>query len=459
MADKIEELSVEYVEDANNRDGQSSGYPKSSNNTLTTVKMIVCSLIGIFSFFVTFEWRGKSSILIDHIVSFLSTSFPTLITVYISILLVAGALMPFINKSWKKDVVSRILSIFKLAGLVVGIMLIAGVGPAWLFAPDVGPFLMDKLIKPVGVLIPIGSIFLALLVSYGLLEFIGVFMQPFMKPIFRTPGRSAVDAVASFVGSYSVGLLLTNRVFKQGKYTIREAAIIATGFSTVSVTFMVVMANTLDIMEHWSEFFWISLVITFIVTAITARIYPLNRMKDEYLEGATPDPEIRVKGKRLQTAYQEALNTVEKNPPFIKNLYFHLKDGIIMAMGVIPSILSIGLLGIVLALYTPIFDYIGYIFAPFTYLLQLPEPLLTAKALSLSITEIFLPSLLVTKALLITKFIVATVSVSAILFFSAVIPLILSTEIPLSIRDLIIIWFERVVLTLILVTPIAFFLF
>ena len=448
MSNNAEQLSNEYDENVENQ-----------NQALTTIKMIVCSLIGIFSFFVTFEWNGKSSILIDHVVNYLATSFPTLITAYIFILLVAGSLLPFVNKSWRKDRVSQILSIFKLTGLIVGVMLIFGIGPAWLFAPDVGPFLMNKLIKPVGVLIPIGSVFLALLVSYGLLEFVGVLMQPFMKPIFRTPGRSAVDAVASFVGSYSVGLLLTNRVFKQGKYTIREAAIIATGFSTVSVTFMVVMANTLNIMEYWTEFFWISLVITFIVTALTARIYPISRMKDEYYEGSVPDPEVIVKGQRFQRAYQEALDAVDKNPSFLQNLYLHLKDGLIMAMGVVPSILSIGLLGIVLALYTPIFDIVAYIFAPFTYLMKLPEPMLTAKALSLSITEIFLPSLLVANSLLITKFIVATVSVSAILFFSAVIPLILSTEIPLTIHQLIIIWFERVVLTLILVTPIAFLLF
>lgn len=459
MTENVKQLSAEELVESKKMDQMPREYVKDSNKIATTLIMVLCSLIGVFSFFVTFEFNGKSSILIDHIVNLLSTSLPVLVTIYVFILLVIGAVLPFFNKSWKKSVVSRILSIFKLVGLAVGIMLIFGVGPAWLFAPDVGPFLMDKLIKPVGVLIPIGSVFLALLVSYGLLEFVGVFMQPFMKPIFRTPGRSAIDAVASFVGSYSVGLLLTNRVFKQGKYTIREAAIIATGFSTVSVTFMVVMANTLDIMEYWSQFFWVSLVITFVVTALTARIYPLNRLKDEYLEGTTPDIEIIVREKRFQTAWKEALNAVEKNPPFIKNLYLHLKDGIIMAMGVIPSILSIGLLGIVLALYTPIFDVIAYIFAPFTYLLQLPEPMLTAKALSLSITEIFLPSLLVTEASLITKFIVANVSVSAILFFSAVIPLILSTEIPLTIRQLIIIWFERVVLSLVIVTPIAFLLF
>lgn len=85
--------------------------------------------------------------------------------------------------------------------------------------------------------------------------------------------------------------------------------------------------------------------------------------------------------------------------------------------------------------------------------------MLTAKALSLSIAEMLLPALLVTQAAMVTKFIVAVVSILAILFFSAVIPVILSTDIPLSIRQMIIIWFERVVLTLILVTPIAFLLF
>lgn len=35
------------------------------------LKMVICSLIGIFSFFVSFEWNGKSTILVDHVVSFL----------------------------------------------------------------------------------------------------------------------------------------------------------------------------------------------------------------------------------------------------------------------------------------------------------------------------------------------------------------------------------------------------
>lgn len=59
---------------------------------------------------------------------------------------------------------------------------------------------------PVITIVPIGAVFLALLINYGLMEFVGVFMRPVMRPLWQTPGRSAIDAVASFVGSYSVAL-------------------------------------------------------------------------------------------------------------------------------------------------------------------------------------------------------------------------------------------------------------
>jgi nucleoside recognition membrane protein YjiH len=321
-----------------------------------------------------------------------------------------------------------------------------------------GPFLFEKLVISVGLLVPIGSVFLALLVGYGLLEFIGVLLQPVMRPIWKTPGRSAIDAVASFVGSYSIGLLITNRVFKEGKYTIKEAAIIATGFSTVSATFMVVVAKTLGLMEMWNIYFWTTLIVTFIVTAITVRIWPLKSMSDEYFNGLKGKQEEGVKGNRVQKAWEEAMAAAEKSPSLWKNIYQNLKDGFIMTMSILPSIMSVGLLGLVLAEYTPLFDWLGYIFYPFTALLQLPEPMLAAKAVAISIAEMFLPALLVTEAALVTKFVIGVVSVSAIIFFSALVPCILSTEIPISITKMLVIWVERVVLTIIIVTPLAFLL-
>jgi len=422
-------------------------------------KFFIYSIIGAFMFFVPVTIGEKNSIMLDHIVSWIQTNATGVLPFYALALILAGAAYPFISGTWNKSKVDMVFSFFKVIGLVVGVMIVFGFGPAWLFNPDMGPFLFNKLVISVGLLVPIGAVFLALLVGYGLLEFIGVLMQPIMRPIWRTPGRSAIDAVASFVGSYSLGLLITNRVYKEGKYSAREAAIIATGFSTVSATFMVIVAKTLGIMDMWNLYFWLTLIITFIVTAITTRIWPLNRIKDDYYEGSVPQPEVKPEGSHFTAAWNEAQETVKQAPSLGANIWGNLRDGLLMAMAILPSILSIGLLGLVLAEFTPIFDWIGYIFYPFTYALQLPEPMLVAKASALGIAEMFLPALLVVKSGIIVKFVIAVVSVSSIIFFSAVVPCIVATEIPISIPKLLVIWVQRVILTLIITTPIAFLLF
>ncbi|WP_181347250.1 YjiH family protein [Thalassobacillus sp. CUG 92003] len=421
------------------------------------VKFFLYSLIGIFTFFYPIKINGTSSIPLDHMVTFIQETFPSLVPYYAWIVILLGALYPFIDRSWNKDAVNMTLSFFKILGAVAGTMLVFEFGPAFLFNPDMGPFLFNNLVTSVGLLVPIGAVFLALLVGYGLLEFIGVMLQPVMRPIWKTPGRSAIDAVASFVGSYSIGLLITNRVFKEGKYTIKEATIIATGFSTVSATFMIVVARTLGLMEIWNTYFFVTLAVTFIVTAITVRIWPLNKISEDYLTEEGHTEEI-VTDNRIKVAWKQAMEAAQNAPSLAKNVGMNLKDGFIMTMSILPSIMSVGLLGLVLAEYTPFFDILGYIFVPFTWLLQIPEPMLAAKASAIEIAEMFLPALLVADTPLITKFVIGSLSVSAILFFSALIPCILSTDIPVSIPKLLVIWVERTILTLIIVTPIAYLL-
>lgn len=45
------------------------------------------------------------------------------------------------------------------------------------------PFIYNKVVLPVSTLVPIGAIFLAFLIGYGLMEFIGIFLRPVMRPI------------------------------------------------------------------------------------------------------------------------------------------------------------------------------------------------------------------------------------------------------------------------------------
>ena len=119
------------------------------------------------------------------------------------------------------------------------------------------------------------------------------------------------------------------------------------------------------------------------------------------------------------------------------------------------------MIGLLLAEYTPIFDIIGYIFYPFTLITKVEEPLMVAQALGMSIAEMLLPAPLVAEAGLglITKMLVAIVSVSEILFFSASIPVMMGTEIPLKFSDYIIIWIERVILSILISMPILYLVF
>jgi nucleoside recognition membrane protein YjiH len=420
--------------------------------TSTVLKLFLPSALGVLIFFVPVEIAGRSTILLDHMVTGARSLLGDYSGYYALALIVAGTAYPLIRGYWRRNLTERIFTALKVAGVAAAVMALTGWGPAFLHEPDMLPFLFDKLVIPVGLLVPIGAIFLALLISYGLLELIGVLVQPVMRPIWRTPGRSAIDAVASFVGSYSIGLLITNRVYQAGQYSAREAAIIATGFSTVSATFMIIVARTLDLMGVWNLYFWLTLLITFIVTAITVRLPPLSRMDDRADDG---EPEA-VPGQRLATAWRTGLEVAAKAPGLHRSVALNFKEGLVMAISILPSIMSVGLLGLLAAKYTPLFEWLGWFFYPFVAIWGLEDAAALAQASAAGLAEMFLPALLMAEAEFAARFAAGVVSVSAVLFFSASIPCILSTSIPLTVGRMLVVWFIRVALSLLLAVPTGF---
>lgn len=416
-------------------------------------KLLVPSLLGILVFFVPLPFDGKTTILLDHMVSAVRSILGGAVAYYAMAVIVAGALYPVITGRWRANRTERVFTVFKWVGVLCAIMALTGAGPSALHTPDMLPFLFDKLVISVGLIIPIGAVFLALLINYGLLEGVGVLCQPLMRPLWRTPGRSAIDAVASFVGSYSIGLLITNRVYQSGQYSAREAAIIATGFSTVSATFMIIVAKTLNLMSMWNLYFWLTLLITFTVTAITVRLPPLSRMNDETTHQEAPV----ANGQRLTRAWQESLTAAERAPGLLRSVVINFKEGMLMTMSILPSILSVGLLGLLLAKYTPVFNWLGLIFYPLIALFGIEEANQLAQATASGLAEMFLPALLMADATLPARFAAGVISVSSILFFSASIPCILSTTIPLSVGRIVIIWLIRTMLSLVLAIPAGYF--
>lgn len=432
---------------------------KKKYNSKDVAIFIFYALFGIFMFFVPVTIGGTKSIPIDHITT-LVKKLPNYNLIFGVFMVLAGIAYAIKTKSWQKSKLHSVFFAIKLVALVFVFMFVTNKGPARIFDGDMLPLIWNGIMVSVATIVPIGSVFLAFLTGFGLMEFIGVFMEPVMRPVFKTPGRSAVDAVASFVGSYSLALLITNRVYLEDTYTKKEAAIIATGFSTVSATFMIIVAKTLGLLDYWLAYFWITLFVTFIVTAITARIFPLNKKPQEYYSGKEYIPEEKKKvtfGEALD-AGMEAYKNSGSLALVIKDNFI---DGFKMALNIAPSLLGVGMIGLLLAEYTPIFDIIGYIFYPFTLLTRVEEPLMVAQALGMSIAEMLLPAPVVANAGLglIAKMLVAVVSVSEILFFSASIPVMMGTEIPLKFSDYIIIWIERVILSIVITMPILYLFF
>ncbi|MDD4836082.1 MAG: YjiH family protein [Dethiosulfovibrio sp.] len=418
------------------------------------------SSIGIFMFFIPLTIGGRTTIAVDHIISAIRNGFPRFGPLYAVTVMIAGFVLSCVGKKWRRSTTDLFFFVFNAIGLAVGLMVFLETGPAWILDKNMAPYVFNLVAVPVGLIIPIGSAFLAFLVNFGLMEFAGELMIPVMRPIFRTPGRSAIDAVASFVGSYSVGLIITNNVYRNGGYTAREAAIIGTGFSTVSATFMIIVAKTLGIMDIWGLYFWTTLFVTFAVTAITVRIPPLSRVPDTLYPGVPPrDVEVRGVGGLFSRAWDKGVSAGNNAPGLMPLIWQNLKDGVQMAMSVVAAILSFGVIALALAEYTNIFQFTGYVFYPVFKLLQIPDALLAGKAASVSIADMFLPAILCKDAAAVTRFVIGTVCISEVLFFSGMLPCLMGTEIPLKMKDIFLIWFERVVLSILIVAPIAHVIF
>src|SRR5699024_11827914 len=111
-------------------------------------------------------------IMIDHIVQWITLLVKPVLPYYVLVLIIIGAIHPFINQRWNESKTSMIFSFFKVIGIFIAFMVVFNVRPAFVLKDNIGPFLYEKLAIPLSVLIPIGALFLLFLVGFCFLEFI-----------------------------------------------------------------------------------------------------------------------------------------------------------------------------------------------------------------------------------------------------------------------------------------------
>lgn len=298
----------------------------------------------------------------------------------------------------------------------------------------------------VAIILPIGAFFISLFVLLGGLEFVGTLARPLMMPLFKVPGRAALDSLASWVGSYSVGLYVTNLVFRKGGYSKRHVFIIATCFSTVSIGFVGVVSATLDIL-HLFPWIFLSYFIAIVVTAvIMVRIPPLSKITDDYV--APPQPEASVTGSvgdYFRFAVSEAIKKAKEEKGFFTVAFNGFVDGFKLASLIVGSILAVGMIALLIAEFTPIFTWLGRPMVPLLQLFGIPDAALLGPATLVGITEMFIPALLVTEAAVPAKFFIAVLSISQLIFFSAVGPMIMDMfkDVPIRFDQLVVMFLMR----------------
>src|SRR5699024_9481882 len=123
-------------------------------------RFFLYSGIGIFMFFVPITIGEDTTIPLDHVVNWvrdlLGGAAP-----YVALALIAGgAIYPFATGRWRKSPTRAVFALLNVLGLLAALMLIFDFGPEFLFDPDLGPFLYNSLVIQVGLIVPIGAIFL-----------------------------------------------------------------------------------------------------------------------------------------------------------------------------------------------------------------------------------------------------------------------------------------------------------
>ncbi len=161
--------------------------------------------------------------------------------------------------------------------------------------------------------------------NFGLMELFGALMNRIMRPVFTLPGRSSIDCIASWIGDGTIGVLLTKKQYEEGFYTKREAAVIGTTFSVVSITFSIVILQLMEL-EHLFIPYYLTIALAgFVAALICPRIPPLSRKSDTFIneQAAKEDESLPAGTSAFRWGMEQALTRASAN----KKWMYHLQSG------------------------------------------------------------------------------------------------------------------------------------
>lgn len=412
-----------------------------------TWKFLLLSAAGLILFFIP-VCRGNIPLvlLINELKTLLGERLPLLSGISCLILGGGAVLSLLLGKGWIKDCFSGAgprLYLWILAA-VLFLLKLFHAPLFFLEDPRIGGRIFD-MGATVFITIAVAGSLVIFIIQSGLVDFIAVLSEPFMRPLFCLPGEAAVNILSSFVSSASVGVYLTEQYYKRGSYTKRQACAVVANYSVISVGYIGVIASLAGIGERYGSLLIASFLSVLIMGAIMVRMPPISGIEDCLIDGRRKEEKTeRISpAERFRLALLAGRKCAESfgAETFLKNL----KQSLLFSQKIVGVMIPVVTFVLILVYYTPIFYWLGRPVTPLLALVRLPDPALAAPSVLIEIVEVSLPSVLIgqTEAGVQTRFFVALLSIIQIIFFSEAGNAILASEIPLGVRKLVMIFLIR----------------
>ncbi len=436
---------------------------------------VIPSTLGVCAFLLPFEWHGAVNTLIGHckeyLLALLKDQLGILVLIVSFLTMMLSVTATAVRPDWvMKNQVFRENLICNPFWFIARFSSIPIVMAALWGSPDMfGLLLKDaqlivlNLAPKLIVLTFIMALAAPMLLDFGLVQFVAVYASPVMRPLFKVPGRSAVDCIASWLGSSSMAVVITAKMHHCGYYNDREAAIMVTSFSLTGVYNIYAIATLLDFRYAFPQVVFSVYLTMFLLALIFPRIWPLTSIPEMYHGGVetydVSSQEMRHGHPLLDWAFLRGIN---KARHMNAGLYFHetLSIAIPLLFGTIPLMITFGTVLLALADLTPILYILAYPLSQLLELIGVPE----AQVLGGSTVFAFIDQYLaVAYAQMLfsesARFLCICLATVGLINLTEIGIHVWHSSIPVTFWQMTVIYLMRIVLSLFILVPLSIFFF
>ena len=425
------------------------------------LKFLLGSAFGILMFLVPIPQGDSFTTLLDFLKSWIKGLFGASLPYIIMVILIVSAVLSlydyFAKPDWirKNHYMSRAFSttplylVSKVLGAIFVVMVVFKVGPEQVISADTGATMVDLCGTLFSIVLAF-SFIMPFLTDCGIMEFLGVIARPVVRPLFHVPGRASVDLIASWFGASNAAVILTREQYMKGFYTKREAGYIMTNFSLVSIPFCLMVADTMGIANIFPPFYLCICLVGIILAVIIARIPPICTIPNTYREAVGKQINEDIPQEKGMLAHALEMSCKRADKFTAKTVVAGgLEVMVGMFFDLIPIVVSWGTIALIIATYTPFFNWISYPMGMYLNILGVPEGFAAAPATLVGFTDMFIPALLsVGLTSVKTKFVIGVLSLVQIIYLTEVGTIIIKSEIPLNFWKLLVVFLERTLLAL-----------